>query len=392
MTDNKPKYIRKKCEHNKYSYFCKECGGKGICEHNTIRSICKDCGGSQICKHKKIKQQCKECNGKSICDHGKRRSRCIECKGGSVCSHNKLKSRCIECDGNEICSHKIRKSVCIECKGSEICIHNLRKSRCIECNGSEICEHKQNKYCCVNCNSINICIHKKLKYQCIECGGDGVCYHKCRKSICKECNGSYICKHKEQKNRCITCTPEKGCQNCKLIYVPTDSRWNPYCFRCYCILHPDEEIPRKFKLKEHYVRDALKEYYKETITMVFDRKVENGCSKRRPDVCIDFGSHCLMIEIDENRHINYSCEEKRMVELYEDIGFRKIVFIRFNPDGYVLGSQKFISPFKYTKSGILNLNKDEMNRRIQELILKINCFKDKEPLEQLTVEYLFYGY
>lgn len=32
-----------------------------------------------------------------------------------------------------------------------------------------------------------------------------------------------------------------------------------------------------------------------------------------------------------------------------------------------------------------------MNRRIQELILKINCFKDKEPLEQLTVEYLFYG-
>ena len=38
MTDNKPKYIRKKCEHNKYSYICKECGGKGVCLHNKLKS------------------------------------------------------------------------------------------------------------------------------------------------------------------------------------------------------------------------------------------------------------------------------------------------------------------------------------------------------------------
>jgi hypothetical protein len=157
------------------------------------------------------------------------------------------------------------------------------------------------------------------------------------------------------------------------------------------VLHPEEEIPHKFKLKEHYVRDALKEYYKETITMVFDRKIENGCSRRRPDVCIDFGSHCLMIEIDENRHVSYTCEEKRMVELYEDIGFRKIVFIRFNPDGYTIGSTMYPSPFKYTKSGVLQIDTHEMDRRIAELIVNINRFTESEPLEQLTVEHLFYG-
>jgi len=373
MTDNKPKYIRKKCEHNKYSYFCKECGGKGICIHDKIRNICKDCGGSQLCQHKKIKQHCIDCEGASICEHKKRKSRCKDCKGGSICPHNKLKSRCIDCDGNEICIHKIRKSQCTECGGSEICEHNLRKRRCIECGGSEICEHKQNKFCCIDCGGKYVCIHKKLKYQCIDCKGNQICIHQKRKSVC------------------VICTPETGCKHCKLLYVDSNSRWSPYCFRCYCVLHPQEEIPRKFKLKEHYVRDALIEYYKETITMVFDRKVEDGCSKRRPDICIDFGSHCLMIEIDENRHINYSCEEKRMVELYEDTGFRKIVFIRFNPDGYTIGSNKFISPFKYTKMGILNLNKEEMHRRIQELIIEINSFKDTEPLEQLTVEYMFYG-
>lgn len=391
MTDNKPKYIRKKCEHNKYSYFCKQCGGGGLCEHDRIRSICKDCGGSQICHHKKIKQQCVECNGKSICEHGKRRSRCINCKGGSICPHNKLKSRCIDCNGNEICVHNIRKSYCKECEGSEICSHKLRKSRCVNCNGSEVCEHKQNKYCCVTCNGDNICIHKKLKYQCIDCKGEGICEHNHRRSICKDCNGSYICIHNEQKNRCVTCSSNKGCKNCKLIYVDSNSRWSPYCFRCYCVLHPQENIKRKFKLKEHYVRDALIEYYKETITMVFDRKVEDGCSKRRPDICIDFGSHCLMIEIDENRHVNYSCEQKRMVELYEDTGFRKIVFIRFNPDGYTIGSNKFISPFKFSKTGILQLNKEEMTRRIQELLTKINEFRNIEPTEELTVEYMFYG-
>ena len=39
MTDNKAKYIRKKCEHNKYSYYCKECGGKGLCIHDKINDF-----------------------------------------------------------------------------------------------------------------------------------------------------------------------------------------------------------------------------------------------------------------------------------------------------------------------------------------------------------------
>jgi len=373
MSDNKSKYVRKKCIHDKYSYYCKECGGGGICPHDKIRSICKDCKGSSVCEHNKFKQQCMECGGSSICEHKKRRHRCKDCKGGSICPHNKLKSRCLECGGHEICEHQRRKQYCVECSGDQICEHHLRRSRCVDCGGSEICEHKQNKFYCIQCDGKYVCIHKKLQYQCMDCGG------------------SKICPHQLRKYTCIICTPERGCHHCKSIYVNTYSRWNPYCFRCYCVLHPEEEIPHKFKLKEHYVRDALKEYYKETITMVFDRKVQNGCSRRRPDVCIDFGSHCLMIEVDENRHVNYTCEEKRMVELYEDIGFRKIVFLRFNPDGYTLGSKKYTSPFHYTKSGILQIHKDEMDRRIEELIIKINCYKDSEPLEQLTVERLFYG-
>ncbi len=42
MSEEKPKYIRKKCEHDKYSFQCKECKGASICDHNRIRSLCKE--------------------------------------------------------------------------------------------------------------------------------------------------------------------------------------------------------------------------------------------------------------------------------------------------------------------------------------------------------------
>ena len=49
------------------------------------------------------------------------------------------------------------------------------------------------------------------------------------------------------------------------------------------------------------------------------------------------GSHIIIIEIDENAHTDYdcSCENKRLMEISQDLGFRPIVFIRFNPDDYV---------------------------------------------------------
>ena len=334
--------------------------------------MCIECGSSGICVHKKIKSRCVECKGASICPHSKRRSRCIECSGGSICIHKQIKGRCAECGGASLCIHKKRKDYCTECAESEcICEHKKRKSRCTDCQGTEICPHGNSKYCCVQCDSNNICEHKKLKNQCVECDGIHVCEHKKRRSVC------------------IICTPESGCQNCKHISI-IGSRWKPYCFRCYCVLNPDVKIPRQFKLKEHYVMDALKAHYKDTLTMAFDKTIEGGCSKKRPDLFIDFGSHCLIIEVDENRHANYACEQKRMISLYEDLGFRKVIFLRFNPDGYTEQSIKHISPFEYTPTGMIKINTEEMSRRIEILITKLEECRE-EPEDILTTLYLFYG-
>jgi len=46
--------------------------------------------------------------------------------------------------------------------------------------------------------------------------------------------------------------------------------------------------------------------------------------------------YIIIIEVDENKHTNYdcNCENKRLMELSQDLQHRPIVFIRFNPYSY----------------------------------------------------------
>ena len=85
---------------------------KYLCEHGKYKYQCKECGGSQICPHNRLKAQCKECGGSQICPHGKRKSRC---KGSQICPHSKLKYQCKECGGSQICPHDRQKSHCKKC-------------------------------------------------------------------------------------------------------------------------------------------------------------------------------------------------------------------------------------------------------------------------------------
>ena len=154
--------------------------------------------------------------------------------------------------------------------------------------------------------------------------------------------------------------------------------------------------------------EAIKERYGESLTIVCDKKIEGGCSRRRPDLFIDLGTHCIIIEVDENQHRQYECEEKRMIDLYEDIGFRKVVFLRFNPDSYVgtliphpsgdvpsphpspLGT-RHPSPFSFTEAGTISVDQKEFDHRMRLLNERIQVWKETEPEEQWTVEYLFYN-
>jgi hypothetical protein len=122
-----------------------------------------------------------------------------------------------------------------------------------------------------------------------------------------------------------------------------------------------------------------------------DKPVDGGCTRYRPDILIDFGSHIVIVEIDEFRHTNYVCEQKRMIDLYEDMGYRNTIFIRFNPDGYKQGGVRYPTPFPLLDNGNMTVNEDEMGNRMYELIQTILFYQDHVPNEPITYNYLFYG-
>jgi hypothetical protein len=125
--------------------------------------------------------------------------------------------------------------------------------------------------------------------------------------------------------------------------------------------------------------------------MIFDKQVEDGCSQRRPDVRIDFGTHTVIVECDENQHQDYSCENKRMMEIFEDCGNRPIVFLRFNPDSYEEDGKKYEGCFKQTKTVGLKVDKKEFDKRMGKVVERVEHYRRNIPRKEVEIEHFFYS-
>jgi hypothetical protein len=383
------------------SKVCKECNiYLDITLFRKGHNQCKKCEIlKRMCIHNKIKSRCRDCGGGTYCDHDKRRSNCDKCGGGSICEHNKIKTRCIECKGGSICTHKKRRTICSICEGGSICEHKKRKWECIECNGSQICVHKKIKNSCIECDGSQICVHKKIKNRCTECDGRQICEHKINKHFCKECKGSGICIHDKRKYTCIICSPDCGCIDCKSVFVDKRSNCYPLCQACFCNKYPGHEKSTLYKIKERYLRDELRiRFPLNDINMIFDKAVVGGCSKKRPDVLIDLLLYSIIIECDEGQHKNYECENKRIMQLFEDLGNRPLIIIRFNPDNYTENNNKVEGCFKpltkiedIHKKKFYDINEEEWKRRIDilEEVIRGKITEDI-PEKEITEIKLFY--
>ena len=383
------------CEHGREKYSCKECGGNRFCQHNREKQRCKECGGSQMCEHGKVKSICKECGGSQICEHNIQKQRCKQCGGSQICEHDKIISTCKECGGSQICTHNKRRQLCRDCNGSIFCIHDKQKAKCRECGGTQICEHNKIKSTCRECGGSLICEHNKRKDQCIICG-DVLCEHNKRKQVCVECGGSQICEHNKVKTRCKLCGGSALCktQFCESRYNP-NPKYQGHCVYCFIHLFPDEPNSRNYKTKEKDVVDRITKEFPD-FTWVADKKIQDGCSRRRPDLLLDMGSHIIIMEVDENKHTDYdcSCEHKRLMELSQDLQHRPIIFIRFNPDDYINQEGILVkSCWKLNKLGVMQIQKTkqtEWEERIEALKQQIQYWIDNPTEKTIEIVELFY--
>jgi hypothetical protein len=179
-----------------------------------------------------------------------------------------------------------------------------------------------------------------------------------------------------------------------LTYV--EEKYNGYCLFCYIHLFPDKPVSRNYKTKEYSVVEYVKNTFSE-FEWVSDKTVQGGCSRRRPDLLLDLFYQIVIIEIDENQHTEYdcSCQNKRTMELSQDLGHRPIIFIRFNPDDYEKDGKTVTSCWGQDKKGICVVKKTkqkEWTHRLSILGEQIAYWTDPANATTKTIEtvQLFY--
>ena len=329
------------------------------------------------CKHNKPKGLCAECGGGKLCEHGKQRVNCMPCGG---CPHGKKRSRCAECGGVGVCSHGKRKGTCVPCGGMETCSHGRVRSQCRECNGQRFCQHGTFKPTCKQepcvSSSSSICEHSLQRHNCKECwtvgtGGASICVHGLQQATCYKCDGAQVC----------VC--------CK--HTLRHKTFKPNCAACHYYLHPETEGALKYKMKETHLYRALIAAFPDH-PLVWDKRIEGGCSARRPDFRWECLTHSIVVECDEQQHTHgegyaQECENRRTMEIWLDLGSRPLVLIRFNPDGYVDDRGiRIRSCFKDDGSVVSG----EWNVRFATLKSEITTWLQEVPLKEAVTQVNMY--
>jgi hypothetical protein len=189
----------------------------------------------------------------------------------------------------------------------------------------------------------------------------------------------------------------KQCKTPLCSTLAVTKKYNGYCFYCYYNLFPDSPLLiRNFKTKEKCITEYILDNFK-NITVITDKPIYDGCSKRRPDIFIDLGFQVIIIEIDEDQHISYNstCEHKRLMEISKDINHRPLILIRFNPDKYIdTSGNRIDSCWIQNNNGIYIINKNKLTDwTIRLNILKdcINKWIDTQSNKTLEIIHLFYN-
>ena len=125
------------------------------------------------------------------------------------------------------------------------------------------------------------------------------------------------------------------CSHEHCMRVASIRNFDGYCQFCFVNLFPDDPRSLNKQSREKRVVDFLTEEFP-TVVWVHNQRIAGGTSARRPDLLARLGTHAVIVEIDERQHEEYNCEceERRVSEIWTDLGFADTVMIRFNPDAY----------------------------------------------------------
>ena len=217
------------------------------------------------------------------------------------------------------------------------------------------------------------------------------CRHdNCQKRACYSFEGTFAEYCNEHKSTGMINVTSKRCltQGCNTLIA---NKYKGYCFICYMEKFPDEEKCKNFKVKEIAVKNFITEKFN-SFEWICDKIVLGGKSKKRPDFLVRFKTHCVIVEVDENQHkIRHENDQSRTQQITDDLD-TKVVFIRFNPDGYKTKEKNITSVWRSLDGevAIMKTRRKEWNTRLEILGKSISKWTETIPNEKITVEKLFF--
>ncbi len=196
---------------------------------------------------------------------------------------------------------------------------------------------------------------------------------------CKYCDGKF--KRNGVLKRHVSYFHNKGPNQCQLCVqnvfnlVPyTDTKTQKdlkICRRCH------NKVTGKYTSKEKQMSDYLDKHFGLEYLLGSDERIYGKvCQMYRPDKIYTSPTTILQVECDEFQHnyrsSTYSCEEKRISDIYNEFPGKQYIVIRWNPDKY---------------NGINYSTQDRLKKLVESM--NILSKKEKHP-GIITVYYMFY--
>ena len=144
--------------------------------------------------------------------------------------------------------------------------------------------------------------------------------------------------------------------------------------------------PKEFNVI-HFVMKEFPNY-----KWCINQAVRIGNESIKPDLQLVLSDRIIFIEIDENKHKYYDNqnEKNRMIKLCNEMYYKNVFMIRFNPDDYIDGDKYVASCWgKKNNNKLYVCDKTQWNFRLDKLKkIVVECING-ECTEPIEVIFLF---